>query len=772
MNELGLALIWCAARCGLVGLAMIPLVVVLSRRRGPAAGAMAAQAGLNSLLLTAALSFLSLPEGWRIPVGWPASSTFSPATVAPVLALPRPVPAVPPLGPNIEPGAIGSTKRAATYLPYARSLIDVGVVAAGGWHVWVSHRCRLADDHAASVAQSQEHSTSRARPSVDVHQGFYQETTSSVNQVTVSASNAPAWVAVVVSLIWFVGVVRLATALIAVRRQLRRSRPIVEDEVLCLAEEIRVALGCRVPVLIRESDAMALPATVGWFRPCVFMPSCWRDWTTVELRVVLAHELAHVRRGDFLGRLAARLCLIVHFYHPVAHWLAARLRLDQELAADADAIPLSGGRAAYLTTLARMALTLDDRRPDWIGRPQLPFGGSFLRRMDMLCNSNRIGESPVSGTWRTRTLTLGLMFAFAFLAASIRPKNAPADDGDPPIGKAAVEHGPAASAVAPFDLRHVPRDAVGVVAVRPSTILGQEEIRPLMSLAKLGELQKIMAKAADAGIGPEGIDQVIYAQLPVPLESIMKEPESLLKSGVVIIRTVKPLDIPHAAAILDLKLTEASHSGRNYYKARIDSKRELACYQPDERTTIVGPESILLGTMETGTNSEPKRPWAEAWKGVERSHFALAFDAAHVRNLVDPLTLDASTLEASLMLAPVAPVWQGAEQISLGLTIVGDQVEVQTLNTAATSETAEITNQTVQALITLGKNAAGSMKRQLRKIALVSKGGVEGLFIAKMVDLWAGKVLQGMRVERSGNSVRFAARLDLDAFVLLTGAVK
>ena len=38
------------------------------------------------------------------------------------------------------------------------------------------------------------------------------------------------------------------------------------------------------------------------------------------------HELAHVRRGDFPGRLVARLCVIFHFYHPVAHWLSARLR--------------------------------------------------------------------------------------------------------------------------------------------------------------------------------------------------------------------------------------------------------------------------------------------------------------------------------------------------------------------------------------------------------------------------------------------------------------
>ena len=42
--------------------------------------------------------------------------------------------------------------------------------------------------------------------------------------------------------------------------------------------------------------------------------------------MVLAHELAHIRRGDFANRLAGHFCVIVHFYHPIAHWLMARLQ--------------------------------------------------------------------------------------------------------------------------------------------------------------------------------------------------------------------------------------------------------------------------------------------------------------------------------------------------------------------------------------------------------------------------------------------------------------
>ena len=50
---------------------------------------------------------------------------------------------------------------------------------------------------------------------------------------------------------------------------------------------------------------------------------------------MLAHELAHVRRTDYLAGLLARLGVALHFYHPLVYWLAARLHLQQELAADA-----------------------------------------------------------------------------------------------------------------------------------------------------------------------------------------------------------------------------------------------------------------------------------------------------------------------------------------------------------------------------------------------------------------------------------------------------
>src|SRR5690606_21843437 len=93
-------------------------------------------------------------------------------------------------------------------------------------------------------------------------------------------------------------------------------------------------LNCRATVEPRESHEINSPATIGWRRPLLLLPLDWRSWTIDERRVVIAHELAHVARGDYLTWLIAQASLALHFYHPLVHWLAGRLRVEQEMAAD------------------------------------------------------------------------------------------------------------------------------------------------------------------------------------------------------------------------------------------------------------------------------------------------------------------------------------------------------------------------------------------------------------------------------------------------------
>ena len=88
---------------------------------------------------------------------------------------------------------------------------------------------------------------------------------------------------------------------------------------------------------------LTTPATAGWRRPVIMLPDDWRSWDDADCTAVLAHELAHVHRRDYAAGLIARLALVFEFYHPLVHWMARRLQLQQELAADSVGGTVRGG---------------------------------------------------------------------------------------------------------------------------------------------------------------------------------------------------------------------------------------------------------------------------------------------------------------------------------------------------------------------------------------------------------------------------------------------
>ena len=83
-----------------------------------------------------------------------------------------------------------------------------------------------------------------------------------------------------------------------------------------LLDELRGAMGCRRPVELREVPDLTSPATAGWRRPVILLPDDWRSWDDSERRAVLAHELAHIVRGDYAAGLLARLAVALERLSP------------------------------------------------------------------------------------------------------------------------------------------------------------------------------------------------------------------------------------------------------------------------------------------------------------------------------------------------------------------------------------------------------------------------------------------------------------------------
>ena len=236
--------------------------------------------------------------------------------------------------------------------------------------------------------------------------------------------------------------VRLAAGVWAMSRLRRNSRVIVDEtlraELLTIIETIH---GTQLPAHrltpssahslrsvgpaakpqapeLRETAALRSAATIGWRRPVLLLPSDWRTWTETERRVVLAHELAHVARRDYLTAVIARVATSIHFYQPLVLWLSRQLRIQQELAADSHAAAIAGGRQTYLTTLAQMALRADDQPLPWAARAFLPGTSMLIKRVSWL--KQKGDQTEMAMNRKTRSILVVAMAAVALFVAGIR----------------------------------------------------------------------------------------------------------------------------------------------------------------------------------------------------------------------------------------------------------------------------------------------------------------------------------------------------------------
>ncbi|HUQ90554.1 MAG TPA: TonB family protein [Bryobacteraceae bacterium] len=128
------------------------------------------------------------------------------------------------------------------------------------------------------------------------------------------------------------------------------------DRELC--KSLALSLDVRHSVDLLETEPGSMPMTFGILRPVIFMPSDAAQWSDERRRVVLLHELAHVRRGDVFTHLLARTALSVYWWNPLA-WIAWRAFLkERERAAD-DLVLNAGTRASeYAGHLFEVARTM------------------------------------------------------------------------------------------------------------------------------------------------------------------------------------------------------------------------------------------------------------------------------------------------------------------------------------------------------------------------------------------------------------------------------
>jgi beta-lactamase regulating signal transducer with metallopeptidase domain len=260
---------------------------------------------------------------------------------------------------------------------------------------------------------------------------------------------------------WLVGValltLRLGGGCVAARRiAIRGSEPAAPEWVATLAR-LRRTLRVSRPVELVSSVAAQVPFVVGWLRPVVVVPvSVFAGLTPWQIEVVLAHELAHVRRHDYLVNLCQSAVETLLFYHPAIWWVSRQVREERERCCDDVAVGHCGDAVGYVRTLAELAA---------LRAPALAMsatGGSLLGRARRLLTP--AGTRRSSGAAAAAAALIFVAFAWASAHAEVSGGGAPFGDTEPvapvvPIARtAAVVAAPRAVAGPPAPLHRAQPD--------------------------------------------------------------------------------------------------------------------------------------------------------------------------------------------------------------------------------------------------------------------------------------------------------------------------
>ncbi len=158
---------------------------------------------------------------------------------------------------------------------------------------------------------------------------------------------------------WICGVglftARFAAGLLLLAKPGRHASAL-QAPLLALCHQMQERLGITRAVRYLECQWLAAPAGFGLLRPVILLPAAALIGLSEEqLRAVIAHELAHVRRWDFAVNLFQTLVETLLFYHPAIWWLNKRIRAEREICCDQTAVEACGNRHAYAHALLTMA---------------------------------------------------------------------------------------------------------------------------------------------------------------------------------------------------------------------------------------------------------------------------------------------------------------------------------------------------------------------------------------------------------------------------------
>lgn len=244
---------------------------------------------------------------------------------------------------------------------------------------------------------------------------------------------------------WAVGVLLLSARPVLgwwyVNQLCRSGLSNVDEALTSTVARLSRSFGIRQTVAIFQSALVEVPCVIGAWKPIILLPATVLTGLTVDqLEAVLAHELAHIRRFDFVVNILQTLVETLLFYHPAIWWLSGRIRQERENCCDDLAIRLSGDAASY----AQMLVSVERLRGRIAPATVAAGGGSLVARIRRL-TAPPPTESR-SGVWNAIILGAMVIMLAAWAWSTSPPSHAQTDDSLSP-GDTSQQQSPATRAV-------------------------------------------------------------------------------------------------------------------------------------------------------------------------------------------------------------------------------------------------------------------------------------------------------------------------------------
>ena len=195
---------------------------------------------------------------------------------------------------------------------------------------------------------------------------------------------------------WFVGVwivlLRTTVGFWAAQRLRTSGVCAISDSIRKSATDLAEKMGVRQKIEIVQSSFVTAPATIGHWKPLILLPgSVITGLTPQQLESVIAHELAHIRRHDFLVNAMQAVVEALLFYHPLMWWVSGAVRQERENCCDDEAVAACG----RLTDYAEAMVVIDQLQGSAPAASLAANGGSVLNRV------RRLAGRPISVRYRS-----------------------------------------------------------------------------------------------------------------------------------------------------------------------------------------------------------------------------------------------------------------------------------------------------------------------------------------------------------------------------------